>query len=462
MGHKLILGVNDLYSWCINHDEYGAQLLTEYSSNNKAKATETFYGSNLKREWICSKDRSHIWEATVGSRTTNRRGCPYCAGKKTMQGKNDIYTWCMNNGEFGRKLISEWNDDILDMHNIAPFSTKEISWKCIDGHEWKCGVYVRTSQKQGCPYCSGKRVTDKNNLYNWIINNNKELLSEWTGIDSDGNSIDIMQIHCKSHLKVLWVCKNNNNHIWESSILNRVYNNSGCPYCINRKIIKGQNDLKTWCIQNNIIGSKIIKQWTGKEFGGANYIDINSISTGSNKIMIWKCDVDENHIWKASIYDRTSKGIGCPYCNSKGTSYAEQVLYRYYKQVYPKTISRGKFKGYEFDISIPELKTCIEYNGAYWHNNETRQIRDLEKSKLCEQYNVRLVTIIESNDIIDDSNDIIDDNNSIIVTYSNKIHRLDYMADIINQVNKAIGCKVLSTHKLEKAMLDALNFMKGN
>lgn len=49
MGHKLVLGVNDLYSWCINHDEYGAQLLTEYSSNNKAKATETFYGSNLKK-----------------------------------------------------------------------------------------------------------------------------------------------------------------------------------------------------------------------------------------------------------------------------------------------------------------------------------------------------------------------------------------------------------------------------
>lgn len=453
MGHKLIFGVNDLYSWCCNNGEYGKQLINEFSPENKKDIYNTFFGSTIKYKWICSKDNSHKWEATVGSRTTNRRGCPYCAGKKVMTGQNDLYTWCIENGEFGQRIIHEWKDSILKINEVSPFSAKDIHWKCSKGHEWNAKLYTRTRQKHGCPYCSGIRTSDENNLYAWIKNNKPFLLDEWIGKDSDGNYIDIHKIHSKSKIKVLWRCKYNNEHVWESTILNRVVNNSKCPYCINRKIIPGQNDLYTWCTKN-IIGQKIINEWTGECIDG-HKININNIAVSSNKIMIWKCSKDSSHEWKASIYDRTSRGTGCPYCNITGTSFGEQVIYRYYKQIYDNTISRGKFQGYEFDVAIPELKTCIEYNGAYWHSNANRIARDNEKVMLCKKHNVKLVTVIERDNIEDINND------NICVVSCN-LHNINYMINIINQLNKLIGCNISDINKLERAMKEALEFMKGS
>jgi hypothetical protein len=454
MGHLLIYGKNDLYTWCLNNGEYGEQLLNEYSPENYESIQDTFFGSTKKRKWICTKDSSHMWEATVGSRTTNKRGCPYCNNKKVLTGQNDLYTWCMKNSEWGTRLISEWDETTIDIHEIAPFSTKNAHWKCKNGHEWDCQIYLRTNKQYGCPYCSGVRITEDNNLYNWAINNNKILLDEWLGINSNGDYIDIHEVHSNSHMKVFWKCKNKSNHIWEATIQNRTTNNSKCPYCINRRILPGQNDLETWCINNGMLGDKIIKQWTGEEVGNSEIIHIDNVAIGSNKLMKWVCDVDNSHTWTATIYDRTSKGIGCPFCNVKGTSYAEQVIYRYYKQIYQNTISRGKFQGYEFDITIPELKTCIEYNGSYWHNIENAKIRDKEKAELCIEHNVKLITIIECNYIEDDTNDT-------IYVLSSLLHKQDYMIKLIGKINNLIGCNIADINKLSKAMNDASEFMKG-
>lgn len=372
-----------------------------------------------------------------------------------MSGQNDLFTWCKKNGEFGERLIHEWNEKEIRINEISPFSMKDIHWKCNKGHEWNTKLYIRTSQKQGCPYCSGVRTSDENNLYRWLKDNKPLLLDEWVGKDSDGNDIDIHKIHSKSKIKVLWKCSYNNEHIWESTVLNRVLANSKCPYCINRKIVSGQNDLFTWCKNNGTLGKLIINEWTGKEINN-DAVDINNVAVGSNKVMIWMCSKDNSHKWTASIYDRTSKGTGCPYCNIKGTSFAEQVIYRYYKQIYDNTISRGKFQGYEFDVTIPELKTCIEYNGAYWHNDISRINRDAEKAELCKRHNVRLVTVIENNKPEDDSN-----NNTIFVMSSN-LHKLEYMINVINKLNKLIGCSTLDVNKIKQAMSDAIQFMKGN
>ena len=32
---------------------------------------------------------------------------------KLQQGVNDLYTWCLNNGAFGQKLLSEWVQCLL-------------------------------------------------------------------------------------------------------------------------------------------------------------------------------------------------------------------------------------------------------------------------------------------------------------------------------------------------------------
>lgn len=35
-------------------------------------------GSTKRVWWRCSRDSNHVWDSTVGNRTTNKRGCPHC------------------------------------------------------------------------------------------------------------------------------------------------------------------------------------------------------------------------------------------------------------------------------------------------------------------------------------------------------------------------------------------------
>ena len=123
------------------------------------------------------------------------------------------------------------------------------------------------------------------------------------------------------------------------------------------------------------------------------------------------------------------------------------------KQVYKDTISRGKFQGYEFDISIPELKTCIEYGSTYYHDE--RQERDEEKKKLCEKYNVNFIQIIE------DSNRELDEiwSSNLIIT------RIEF--NKIKSIEKIIKhlCKTLKISyndiNFKAAANDAIDIMNN-
>ena len=90
--------------------------------------------------------------------------------------------------------------------------------------------------------------------------------------------------------------------------------------------------------------------------------------------------------------------------HSKGTSNAEQALYKYIRSIYPGEINRnvksvlkdesGKY--YEIDIYIPELKIGIEYNGLYWHS-ELQKPKEyhFNKSKIADSLGIRLINIYE-------------------------------------------------------------------
>ena len=58
---------------------------------------------------------------------------------RVKQGINDLYTWCMNNGEFGTNMIQEFTgitEDgyFIDIRDIAKGSNKKLKWQCKNGH----------------------------------------------------------------------------------------------------------------------------------------------------------------------------------------------------------------------------------------------------------------------------------------------------------------------------------------
>ena len=82
----------------------------------------------------------------------------------------------------------------------------------------------KTSQKQGCPLCNGKRPSTKRSIVKLF----PELLEEW---DYELYKIEPENFTYGSKKKVNWICKNN--HRWEMSINNRTHprQKQGCPYC---------------------------------------------------------------------------------------------------------------------------------------------------------------------------------------------------------------------------------------
>lgn len=330
---------------------------------------------------------------------------------RLQKGVNDLESWCLNNGEFGKQLMKEWTGECEDgthyrINEVAKGSHKKFKWKCSKGHEWLVKINARTSYKTGCPYCSGNLVSNENSLRAWCSNNGEfgeQLMNEWTGICEDGKHYNINQISFGSNKKFKWICFKG--HEWYAQVNSRTRDKSGCLYCynVNRSEIISkaklfeENSLKSWCLNNGSFGQQLIKEWTGACEDDTHY-SIGQVAKASQKRFKWKCS--KGHEWFAIIANRTFNKTGCPYCNNIGTSYPEQFIYHSLKQIFQNTENRCKVlksqqnpQGIEFDIGIPDIPLSIEYSPTYWHKG--KEERDQYKKDLCQKANVRLIQIVE-------------------------------------------------------------------
>ena len=172
-------------------------------------------GSGKKAWWKCSK--GHEWEAVIASRTRGR-GCPYCIGRKVLQGYNDLKTT-------NPALANEWNYEKninLKPENISAGSNKKVWWKCHNGHEWSACIIDRAIGN-GCPFCAGKKVLKG---YNDLRTVNPSLAEEWNY--EKNNELRPEDVTSKSDKNVWWKC--NKGHEWQAIIYSRSYG-SGCPVC---------------------------------------------------------------------------------------------------------------------------------------------------------------------------------------------------------------------------------------
>lgn len=136
------------------------------------------------------------------------------------------------------------------------------------------------------------------------ITENANLMAEW---DWDKNDKTPDQYTLGSSQKVWWKCPKG--HSYEARIANRTLLNRNCPYCSGKKVLKGYNDLETWC--NNNGREDLLSEWDYD----ANPLTPSQITAHNNKKVWWKCSLD--HKWDATIGSRTSKRpSGCPYCST--------------------------------------------------------------------------------------------------------------------------------------------------
>lgn len=246
-----------------------ATLEPELAAEADFDATQIYAGSSKKMPWKCSL--GHGWDAVVAERRAGT-GCPVCAGKKVLGGFNDL-------ASVNPKLAAEAQ---FDATAVTANSGRKLPWRCSSGHEWEATVASR-SAGNGCPYCAGKRaISGKTDLRT----THPHLISEAL--------FDPSTVSAGSEKKVPWRCPSG--HEYESMVISRARQGSGCPVCANLEIRAGVNDLKT------------LRPDLAKEA----LFDATAVSIGSNKKLRWRCAL--GHEYEGSVSARTSRGAGCPYC----------------------------------------------------------------------------------------------------------------------------------------------------
>ena len=214
------------------------------------------------------------------------------------------------------------------------------------------------------------------------ISDNARLMAEWDWEENKKNGIDPHKLTIGSGKKANWICQKG--HTWAASIYDRARKGSNCPYCSNKKILSGYNDLQSQ-------RPDLMADWDFEK----NTIDPSAVAVMSNKEAFWICP--KGHQYSKAIYKRAS-GEGCPACaHALRTSFPEQCFFYYIKKIYPDAINsyRDIFdNGMELDIYIPSIRTGIEYDGVFWHDKDALS-REEKKYKICKENQIRLFRIKE-------------------------------------------------------------------
>lgn len=358
--------------------------------------------------------------------------------KKATPGIDDLAT-------VNHKLALEWhpteNGD-LKPSMFTEGSHKKVWWLGECGHSWPAFIRDRALRNQGCPYCSNQKLLPG---FNDLKARYPGLAEQW---DYENNDKRPEEVIAGGNKKYSWRC--DLGHSWPAKIPDRV-RGDGCPYCGNKKLLVGFNDLasrypklaKEWDYDLNekhpedyIAGSNDYAHWkckyghtwraqinSRKQGKGCPYCANQKVWPGFNDLesqdpelaaewdydknkkkpsevtacsslsFHWKCKF--GHSFPATITNR-HQGRGCPECDKiNKTSLPEQTIFYYVCRTYPNSVNRYKDmfdNGMELDVYIPSLKTGIEYDGPYHRSAEALR-RDSEKYSICRSNDIRLIRV---------------------------------------------------------------------
>lgn len=288
----------------------------------------------------------------------------------------NLKLWCkLNNKNF--ELVSD----------LYEGNDKKLKWKCLvkDCGELFEASWSNIQSHWGCSYCAGKKVA----LSNCLATKNPKLASEWH--PTKNGDLTPYDFVCGNKSKVWWKCKNE--HEWDSTIHNRNYHESECPYCVGHLPSDDNNLLvcnpilcEEWDYNKNV---KLPKEYL----------------PNSNLYVWWICK-ECNHSWQSTIINRNFSDSGCPCCNS---SKGEKLIELFLKSLNIYYLPQYRFKDCKnkialpFDFYLPDFNLCIEYQGLQHfepvkhfggeNGFRLRKINDNIKKEYCNIHNIKFLEI---------------------------------------------------------------------
>tara|TARA_B100000989_G_scaffold292719_1_gene269078 strand:- start:90 stop:1895 length:1806 start_codon:yes stop_codon:yes gene_type:complete len=257
-----------------------------------------------------------------------------------------------------QKILSEYNQ-FKNKHPIEHYSKDSsinLWWKCKNGHEWQQDLNLRLNKKnRGCTICRSLGFKFPDIAKEFHPKKNKNL-----------SPFDITYASDKI---VWWKCKNG--HEWQ-------------------KRVKDQIKIKTYscasCNSLEFLFPEIAKEWHPTKNGK---LKPSEFTYGSSRKVWWLCK--NQHQYKTNINVRT-RGSGCGKC-SKATSLPEVRIYCELLKIFKEVDHRERYFGKEIDIFIKQYNIGIEYDGSYWHKNDSK---DKAKNDFFKKKNITIIRCREN------------------------------------------------------------------
>lgn len=153
-------------------------------------------------------------------------GCMVCRGLATKAegSKGGLRA---SNPELAEEWLRAVDGEKFTPDNVKSGSKRKVVWRCIAcGHEWTDTVRNRELRMNNrCPEC-GKVMGSLAWKY-------PEIAQAW----SPNNPVSPWNIkpHSELGFKPEWICPNNPEHVWRSTVATMLKHNGECPYCNGEK-----------------------------------------------------------------------------------------------------------------------------------------------------------------------------------------------------------------------------------
>lgn len=168
-------------------------------------------------------------------------------------------------------------------------------WQCeVDRrHEWQMPIKLRTGQEQGCPFCSGHRISHSNSL----AAQRKDLLRTW---DYELNDIAPDQVSIGSHRVVWWKCPRKGGHSYQMAVKAKV-GGQGCAVCSGKQVVPE--------LSFGALYPEQAEYWDKTRNGDLGPLQVAPFSS---KRVFWACE--KGHQWELPVSKMAKKGRGCLDC----------------------------------------------------------------------------------------------------------------------------------------------------
>lgn len=200
------------------------ELVPLYSPNNPIPLNEV-RGVKAKFLWICPKHGEYEQKLghMIRALKNGTIGCPYCNGFKVRREDSA--------GAKAPELIKEWaSSNESTLYEYAPNSKYLATWCCPDcGTKWKAPIYIRVQGYGKCPTCYGNKTF-------------KERYPELEKFYAKDNTLPYEDAIVSDYAPRNWICEKG--HEFTASFYKIHDQGFRCPYCENKKALKGYNDFE--------------------------------------------------------------------------------------------------------------------------------------------------------------------------------------------------------------------------